>query len=126
MTARLHRTTRRADEAGFSLIEAVIALAIIAAMVAALLFTVTGDARARMMVRQRRTALMVAQSQLDLAGSGQAGDSGQLLDLTWHIDRESYAQSEAFAQNRLEQLTVTVEDADHHQLARLATVRIVP
>lgn len=126
MNAPGFQPPRCADEAGFSLIEALIALTIIATMTAALFATVTSDARARLMVRQRRAALMVAQSQLDRAGGGQTEDSGQSLDLAWHIEREPYAQSEAFAHNRLEQLTVTVEDGDHHRLARLATVRIVP
>lgn len=110
---------------GFSVVEALIALAIIAAMTAALVFTVAADAHARLMVRERRAALMLAQSQLDRARGGEINiDDGQWGNLSWHIDREAYGGAAAFAHNRLEQVTVTVSDADHHQLVRLASVRL--
>jgi hypothetical protein len=67
---------------------------------------------------------MVAQSALDRAAGGDAQDSGRWQDLEWQIDRQPYGDSEAFAQNRLEQMTVTVADADHHQLVQLETVEI--
>lgn len=119
-----------ACEAGFSLIEALVALAIIAAMTSALVETVATDAHARFAIRQRREALLIAQSALDRARGGEAADSGQATgrgpELRWHIDREPYqAGSAPFASTRLEQLTVTVEDPDRHPLARLATIRIV-
>ncbi len=121
-------TTR--DDAGFSLIEALIALAIIAAMTGALVETVAADAHARLAVDQRRAALLIAQSALDRAKGGEAIDSGRAAgsgpELAWHIDRQPYQQDAVpFAATRLEQLTVTVEDAGGRALARLATVRIV-
>lgn len=120
------RVSPDSGERGFSLVEALITFAIIAAMTMVLFATVGHDARARQMVRVRRAALMVAQSQLERAVGGQTEDSGREFDLEWRLEREPYGDSEAFAHNRLEQLIVTVEDADHHQLARLATVRIAP
>jgi len=126
MTTRPVTTRATIDDAGFSLVEALITLTIIAVMTIALFGTVTADARARQMVRQRRTALMIAQSELDRAAGGQTEDSGQSLGLEWRIDRESYGDSQAFAHNRLELLIVSVVDADHHALARLATLRIAP
>lgn len=116
-------------DAGFSLIEALIALAIIAAMTGALVETVAADAHARFAVEERREALLIAQSALDAAKGGETTDSGsahgQGPDLAWHIDRAPYdAGSAAFAATRLEQLTVTVADARGHPLAQLATVRI--
>lgn len=120
------RVSPDSGERGFSLVEALITFAIIAAMTMVLFATVGHDARARQMVRVRRAALMVAQSQLERAVGGQTEDSGRVFDLEWRLEREPYGDSEAFAHNRLEQLIVTVEDADHHQLARLATVRIAP
>jgi type II secretory pathway pseudopilin PulG len=115
-----------ANESGFSLIEALIALLIISAMISALVGTIIEHAHARQMVRLRREALMVAQSALDRAAGGQTDDFGQWQDLSWQIDRQPYGESEAFAQIRLQQLTVTVRDADRHQLVRLETVGIVP
>ncbi len=118
------------DEAGFSLIEALIALAIIAAMTGALVETIVTDAHARLAVQQRRAALLIAQSALDRARGGEAVDFGRFQasgpPLTWHIDREPYQDHAVpFAATRLERLTVTVADMDGHRLARLATVRIV-
>ncbi|WP_353229025.1 prepilin-type N-terminal cleavage/methylation domain-containing protein [Novosphingobium sp.] len=117
---------RPAHEAGFSLIEALVALAIIAAMTLTLFATMTADARARRMVRERRAALMVAQSQLDRAVGGDTETAGTALGLAWQIERDNYGNAEAFAHGRLEQLTITVGNADHQQLARLATMRIAP
>jgi prepilin-type N-terminal cleavage/methylation domain-containing protein len=116
-------------QSGFSLIEVLIALAIIAAMTGALVETVVADAHARFAVQQRRDALLIAQSALDRARGGESADSGGASPgaaaLFWHIDRQPYAEgSVPFAATRLEQLTVTVEDAGHRQFARLTTVRI--
>jgi prepilin-type N-terminal cleavage/methylation domain-containing protein len=118
------------EEAGFSLIEALIALAIIAAMAGALVETLVTDAHARLAVQQRRAALLVAQSALDRARGGEPVDSGRFQaggpPLAWHIDRAPYEDNAVpFAATRLERLTVTVTDLDGHRLARLATVRIV-
>ena len=117
-------------QSGFSLIEALVAMAIIAAMTGALVETVAADAHAGLALRARRTALLIAQSALDRARGGELVDTGHAdgpgQALFWHIDREPYQDgSVAFAATRLEQLTVTVEDTAHHPLARLATVRIV-
>lgn len=119
-----------AGQEGFSLIEALIALAIIAAMTGALVETMTADAHARFAVQQRREALLYAQSALDRARGGERVDFGRSQglgsELTWHIAREPYEQNAVpFAATRLEQLTVTVDDAGGHALARLATVRVV-
>ncbi len=122
MTASVGSTAER----GFSVVEALIALAIIAAMATALIATIAADAHARLMVRERRTALILAQSQLDRARAGATDESGQWLDLSWHVERDGYGGAEAFAHNRLVQLTVTVEDAGHHPLVHLSTVALAP
>lgn len=124
-----HASSLTDAQAGFSLIEALIALAIIAAMTGALVETVAADAHARFAVTQRRAALLIAQSALDRARGGEAVDSGHSSgpgpELLWHIDRQPYEEgSVPFAATRLEQLTVTVADADRHPLVRLASVRI--
>jgi general secretion pathway protein I len=117
-------------EAGFSLVEALVAFAIIAAMTGVLVETIAADAHARLAVQQRRAALLIAQSALDRARGGEAVDAGHAdgpgAELSWHIEREPYEEgSVPFAAARLERLTVTVADAGGHPLARLATVRIV-
>lgn len=117
-------------ELGFSLIEALIALAIIAATTGALVETVAADAHVRFVLQQRREALLIAQSAIDRAKGGEAVSAGHSQmpgsGLSWQIDREPYEGSAAplIASIRLEQLTVTVEDASRHQLARLTTIRI--
>lgn len=116
----------RGPEQGFSVVEALIALAIIAAMTLTLFAAITANARARMMVRERRMALILAQSRLDDTVDGQSETQGQWADLVWQVDRESYGNSASFSRNRLELVTVTVEDTKHNQLARLSTVRFVP
>lgn len=124
--------TKRCDDpqAGFTLIEALIALAIIAAITGALVETVTADAHARYAVEQRRSALLIAQSAMDRARGGEAVDDGHSAgpgpELAWHIDRAPYEQDTVpFAETHLEQLIVTVTDSGGHPLVRLASVRIV-
>jgi general secretion pathway protein I len=118
------------DDSGFSLIEALIALAIIAAMTGALVETITADAHVQLAVEQRRAALLIARSALDQAEGGDAIDAGHAdgagQPLLWRIDRQPYAERAVpFAATGLEQLTVTVADMSGRRLARLATVRIV-
>jgi prepilin-type N-terminal cleavage/methylation domain-containing protein len=123
-------SSRHGNDDGFSLIEALVALAIIAAMTGALVETLAADAHARLAVQQRRMALLVAQSALDRARGGEAVNTGHSDGpgpaLQWHIDRQPYQESAVpFAATRLEQLTVTVADPGGHRLVRIATVRIV-
>lgn len=114
------------DERGFSLVEALIALAIIAAMTAMLAETTAQDARARHAVRDRRDALLVARSALDRAVTGDHTDTGQWQALTWHIERQPYGGADPFNHAPLEQVTVTVAGADQRRLLSLTTVQIQP
>ncbi|WP_295529668.1 type II secretion system protein [Novosphingobium sp. Chol11] len=110
---------------GFSLIETLIALVIIAAMTAALVGTTTQDARTRLAVHQRREALMVAQSALDQVADVNAADAGQWRGYTWSVAREPYAQTDPLDRHPLEQVSVAVKSKGREVL-RLSTVRIKP
>ena len=114
------------SEAGFSVVEALIALTIIAAMTAVLVETATQNARARSAMQNRRTAMLVAQSVLDRAAAGDAAPAGQWEQLSWRLDRQPYGPADPLDAAPVEQLTVTVTGANQRPLATLATVRIRP
>lgn len=120
-------------EAGFSLAEALVALAIIAALSAAMLQTLADTTRRHTQVEQRRRAAMVAQSALARIAAGDRSDSGQDGDLSWHATRQPYdaggrigAGSSFAVAAPLEHVAVSVEDSAHHRLLTLASVRIAP
>ncbi len=115
-------------EWGFSLIETLIALAIVASMTAALVNTTAQDARTRQAVQQRRQALMIAQSALDQMADIGAPTGGQMGDYGWQISRQPYGASDPLDRHPLEQLTVAVSasGARGRDIVRLSTVRIKP
>jgi prepilin-type N-terminal cleavage/methylation domain-containing protein len=119
-------------EHGFSLVEALVALAIIAALAGALAETVGAQARLRGAVAQRREALMVAQSALARVTAGDPADGGQAGSLSWHVLREPYegggeaGAGQSFAAAApLEHVSIAVDDATHHTLVTLHSVRIM-
>jgi prepilin-type N-terminal cleavage/methylation domain-containing protein len=110
---------------GFSLIETLIALAIVAAMTAALVGTTAQDARTRLAVQHRREALMVAQSALDQVADVNAANGGQWRGYSWTVAREPFEQSDPLDRHPLEQISVVVSGSDR-EILRLTTVRIKP
>ena len=119
-------------EHGFSLVEALVALAIIAALAGALADTLAAHARTRAAMAQRRTALLVAQSALARIAAGDPADGGQAGELSWHVVREPYdaggdiGAGQTFAAAApLEHVSVAVEDTAHRPLVTLRTVRIM-
>ena len=132
-------TGTQSGQAGFSLVEALVALTIIAALAAALADTLTAHARMRGAVTDRRLALMVAQSALARIEAGDPADGGHIDGgaagvLAWHAVREPYEDSGGNAGAEagtgfavaapLEQISVTVDDAAQHRLITLRTVRV--
>jgi prepilin-type N-terminal cleavage/methylation domain-containing protein len=121
-------TARRAPilrDQGFSLVEALIALAIIAVMTAVLTGTSIGDARERRALRERREALLLAQSALDRSYDPNTSGSGVWHGYAWRISRDAEGPPDAFDKHPLERLTVEVR-ADGRRVLRLATVRTRP
>ena len=102
--------SRRAS-AGFSLIETLIALAIVAAMTAALVGTTGQDARTRLAVQHRREAVLLAQSALDQMADANAASNGQWQGYTWRVLIQPYGLADPLDRHPLEQLTVIVASA---------------
>jgi prepilin-type N-terminal cleavage/methylation domain-containing protein len=99
------------SQAGFSLVETLIATAIVATMSLMFYQSVTVNARALNAIGDRRAAALVAQSALDLAVAGsssrdlpRSGIDGQMR---WQIDIETF-QPRTGAAPPLELITVTV------------------
>ncbi len=113
---------------GFTLIETLTALAIVAAMTTALIDTIARDARIRLAVQHRREALMVAQSALDQMEDANAASNGQWRDYVWRVSREPFGLADPLDRHPLEQLVVVVGNASDkgHEITRLSTVRLKP
>ena len=130
--ARPQGAPRDPGEAGFSLIEMLIALAIVTAMTGALVGTVGQDARARLAVQQRREALLVAQSVLDQMADANAPLEGRWRGYGWRVLRQPYLLADPLDRHPLEQITVSVgaiggvAGSKRGEIIRLSTVRIKP
>ncbi|MBX9664015.1 type II secretion system protein [Novosphingobium sp.] len=130
--ARPQGAPRGPGEAGFSLIEMLIALAIVTAMTGALVGTVGQDARARLAVQQRREALLVAQSVLDQMADANAPLEGRWRGYGWRVLRQPYQLADPLDRHPLEQITVSVgaiggvAGSKRGEIIRLSTVRIKP
>jgi prepilin-type N-terminal cleavage/methylation domain-containing protein len=113
---------------GFTLIETLVALAIVAAMTTALIDTIARDARIRLAVKHRREALMVAQSALDQMEDANAASNGQWREYVWRVSREPFGLADALDRHPLEQLVVVVSNASDkgREITRLSTVRLKP
>lgn len=125
------RAQQNAPEQGFSLIETLIALAIVTAMTAALVTTTGQDARTRLAVQQRREALLVAQSVLDQMADANAPIQGQWCGFGWRVSRQPYEMADPLDRHPLEQITVAVGAVGaigtrRGEILRLTTVRIKP
>lgn len=122
----------RRSRAGSVLIDAMIALAILALVLAGVA-QVTRDSRARHRdIETRRAALMVARSQLaglgfstSLAGGAVTGEQDGFM---WRLDTESCADAESdSAAGRLYCVTVTVRPQDAARpVVVLASRRLAP
>ncbi len=85
--------TRASNERGFSLVETLIALAIIAGMTGVAYRTLSQTAQVGTGMTERRDALLVAQSVLDMAtsaGPAVSASSGQSGRMTWRIDAQPF------------------------------------
>jgi general secretion pathway protein I len=122
------RSTELSREAGFSLVETLIAMAIIAAMMAMTFGGIAINARTTRAMFDRRAAVMVAKSALDAAVSSNDGEempqSGADGNLRWQIAVEPY-QSRVDTAPQLDLVTVTVAPVGSDRpVLRLCTLRI--
>lgn len=115
-----------ASEAGFTLAEVLVALAIVAAIGGALAGTVAQNGLARARSRDREAAILLAQSALDRAAAGDTSPDGEWQGLRWQVERSAYGIADPQAAAPLEELTVRVTGRDRAPLLTLATVRIRP
>lgn len=120
-----HRRKQR--ERGFTLPEALVASAIVAAMLGVTLNVVQNNARAARLNEDRRAALLVAQSQLAVAEVAVPGRfvtrEGRSGAIVWRMRIEPYRS--AFASPALDQITVTAGTGPSGQpLAELTTLRV--
>ena len=116
----------RSAEAGFLMIEALIAFAIVAMMGALVFSTVAQVSHAANTLVERRSALLLARSVLAAATVNSEAraitPNGIDGDLVWSISAEGYQSAEAEA-TALRKVTVTVTDrSGRRQLARLAAL----
>jgi prepilin-type N-terminal cleavage/methylation domain-containing protein len=118
---------RRRGERGFTLPEALVASAIVAAMLGVTLGVVQNNARAARINEERRAALLVAQSQLAVAQVAVPGRlaarEGRSGSIGWALRIEPYRG--ALANPALDRITVTAGTGPTGQpLVELTTLRV--
>jgi type II secretory pathway pseudopilin PulG len=124
---RHHSPTGRKSERGFTLPEALVGSAIVAAMLGVTLNVVQNNARAARINEERRAALLVAQSQLAVAAVVVPGRfatrEGRSGAITWQLRVEPYRG--AIASPAIDQITVTAGTGPSGRpLVELNTLRV--
>ncbi len=114
-------------ERGFTLPEALVASAIVAAMLGVTLNVVQNNARSARINEERRAALLVAQSQLAVAEVAVPGRfvtrEGRSGDIAWQVRIEPFRS--ALASPALDQITVTAGTGPQGlPLVELTTLRV--
>lgn len=114
------------EEAGFSLVEALVALAIIAATVSAFLVTLGQDAKLEGAASKRSVAVMVARSALDRAMGGDDTPSGRDQGLAWQVSRQPHGLADPLDRVKLEDVVVTVSSDGTAPIVTLKSIRVRP
>jgi general secretion pathway protein I len=113
---------------GFSLIETLIATAIVAGALAVTWQVVETGARQARAVEDRRLAILVAQSRLAAVGAAQNSSFGETRGtadgVRWRVSVKPYAQGPASAAKLEEVTVVTGMEGDKRDLFSLSTVRV--
>jgi hypothetical protein len=122
------RQSKASTQTGFSLVETLIAMAIMATMMAMTFGGIAVNARMTQAMLDRRAAVMVAKSALDMAmasdGRGDMPMSGSDGQLRWQISVEPY-QPQVEAAPRLDLVKVTVTPlGSSRAILQLRTLRI--
>lgn len=121
--------TSRGPEAGFSLVETLVTLAVIASMAAVLFEAMSTHARAAHYVAEKRSAIMLARSLLAQAtiapGPGQLGETGQSNGMAWRLVRRSVGQGARDESAPLEEVRLEVVDVtSRRHLVSVRTLRL--
>lgn len=116
-------------EDGFSLVEVLVSLAVIAVMTGLLFDTLTRNLRIGQEMARRREAVLLAQSLLAEAGVPPPGtglkDVGRRGVLAWRIDRRTERENARDTRPRLQELRIQVSDADSGRLlTSVSTLRL--
>ncbi|WP_213979252.1 type II secretion system protein [Sphingomonas sp. dw_22] len=117
------------SEAGFSLVETLVALAIIAGMSALLFESVSANAHFAQTVAKRRDAVLLAQSLLAAveapSDSASAADTGSVRGLTWRITRISRSGGARDSGVPLQEVWIVISDrATGRGLTDVRTLRL--
>ncbi len=112
-------------QSGFSLVETLIATAIIAGMTMMAFQTISANAQATRLMIDRRAAVLVAKSALDSAiGSTDMARTGASGALQWRLSVEPY-QPRANGAPPLDRVTVIVASAQSgRSVLRLSSLRV--
>lgn len=120
--------TRRPPEAGFSLIETLVALTVIAAMAGLLFEAIATNARAAGRLEQKREAILLARSllaQATVVASGDLAPAGRWRDLAWRTQRQTAERNARDEGATLENVRIEVTDAaTGRPLASVRTLRL--
>ncbi len=100
----------RLDERGFALVEALVALAIIAVMSGLFFQTLSGSVQASRGIEARRLAVLIAQSQLAAAEAGaiRSADEGDSVGMHWTVEIEPWGQGARSGSLALDRIVVSV------------------
>ena len=116
------------DQSGFSLIETLIAAAIIAGMLAVTFQTIQTNARAGQMIEDRRLATLVAQTQIDAIGASTTGNFGETRGTTsaidWRIVAAPYVPAQPSGGGIKLDLIAVSAGPHGHELVTLKTLRL--
>ncbi|MGV3510856.1 MAG: PulJ/GspJ family protein [Novosphingobium sp.] len=101
---------KRRTERGFALVEAMVALAIVAGMSVLFFQTLSGSSRAAEGIEVRRLAVLIAQSQLAAAEAGaiRPGEEGESAGMHWSLSAEPWEQTARSGGLQLQKLQVSV------------------
>jgi len=119
----------RACEAGFSLVETLVALAVIAGMSGMLFESISTQARAADRVARKREAILLARSLLAQAmvpqGPGALAETGRWRDLSWRFTQNAVGGGARDSAAALQRLRIDVMDrATGRRLVGVQTLRL--
>lgn len=117
-------------ESGFSLVETLVALAVIASMTGLLFETVSANASFARTVAKKREAMMIAQSLLAQmtvpGGVGAMAEQGSMHGIGWRVIHSRRGGGARDGGAPLEEVRIVVADqATGHDLSNVRTLRLV-